>query len=117
MIKSFLDRMEVDMKLGFVCQDIKQFKLFLDTCESEGIIFSKLDENYIESYDILFPTYTAHLNKKYNSVALIIKKGNEYQFYSRDYKNPKDNYPDENEIVYVHFTQILRNEKLKELGL
>jgi glutaredoxin-related protein len=41
MIKELLENLEVDYKLGFICQDIKNFKLFLDICKDEGIVFSK----------------------------------------------------------------------------
>lgn len=121
--------------VGFVCSSLEQFSLFIDLCKSQDIILSKsydMDLNpHIESYEGMFEQYSNHL-KGPRCIAMLVykihkRKGKgtfkEIQFYSRDYSEylkrgtAGDIYNDWDKMTMIDFNQIMRDDKLKKLGI
>jgi predicted nucleic acid-binding Zn finger protein len=117
--------------VGFICSSLEQFRIFLDTCREQQLVLSKsfaLDKTpHIEDYDGLFEKYTNHLSGK--CIALLVYKVHkgkfkEIQLYTRDYEEyitDKDGrniyYSDWNKMTMIDFNQMMRDEKLNELGI
>jgi hypothetical protein len=121
-------------KVGFMCNTFDHFKLFIDNCKNEGIIFSK--GRSIEEYDNIFEKYTKYIrSESYQGVIALVmydypvfvakpeENKKEFQIYSRSiteyqiYLNDSksDFYKDWHKFKMINYTEMIRDNKLKEI--
>ena len=117
--------------VGFICQSLDHFKKLIDDAKEEEITFSKI--GFIENYDSLFEKYTKFVKKDDGgAIALIclasrmLESGeskNEFQFFSRsitDYQrflrnDGSDYYHDWEKFTMINYSEVIRDNKLKEI--
>jgi hypothetical protein len=119
MIKEIIEKGSI----AFICNSFDHIKQFIEISKREGINYEKMGWKESDEED-MFETYIQYLSNKHKSIIIIKKKmismeygvRFEHQFYSRTYKN-YHSYNDWDNYTFVDFTQLLRDSKLKELGI
>lgn len=119
-IKSLIDKHQ---NIAFLCDSNNQFRLLIENCKENGIVFSK-GGSFIEEYDDLYDKYIDHIhdNKPIAIIATSRDKLSQYrtlligetQFYSRSLAD-WDKYIDWKDYYLISYTELWRDDQLNKL--